>query len=155
MRSRYEQFAATIFGIHRDIQKIERDEMESYGLKGAFAQYLLAMSHYPAGVTAAQLCEICDKNKAAVSRTLAEMKQSGLILQENSPSGYRANLQLSEAGKKAAAFVFHRASTAVELAGQGLTGDDRTVFYSALEGIAAHLQAISREGLPRFPSQQK
>ena len=54
MRSRYEQFTYAISSIERHIQKIERDEMIKYGCKGAFAQYLAAMTHYPDGLTAAQ-----------------------------------------------------------------------------------------------------
>ena len=73
MVDRFEQFAGYISGIFRQIQKIERDELEKQGLKGAFAQYLVVMSHYPEGITATQLCEVCDKDKAAVSRVIAEL----------------------------------------------------------------------------------
>ena len=55
MRSRYEQFSYAISSIQRHIQKIERDEMITLGYKGAFAQYLAAITHYPDGLTAAQL----------------------------------------------------------------------------------------------------
>ena len=79
MLSRFEQFSAAIFCIHRDVQKIERDEMEAYGLKGAFAQYLLAIRRYPQGLTAARLSEVCGKDKAAVSRALAEMERKGKL----------------------------------------------------------------------------
>ena len=40
MISRFERFSFAISGIYRSIQKIERDEMERYGLKGGYAQYL-------------------------------------------------------------------------------------------------------------------
>ena len=40
MIDRFEQFVSYISAIHRDVQKIERDEMVKYGLKGAYAQYL-------------------------------------------------------------------------------------------------------------------
>ena len=50
--NRFEQFSYVISGINRHIQKIERDEMERYGNRGAYAQYLVAMIQYPDGVTA-------------------------------------------------------------------------------------------------------
>ena len=75
MLDRFEQFTAAISTIHRFVQKIERDEMEKYGLKGASAQYLLAMARYPEGITAAALCDVCDRDKAAVSRILSEMEK--------------------------------------------------------------------------------
>ena len=79
MVSRFEHFSSSISCIYRYIQKIERIEMEKYGLKGPYAQCLLAMRRYPEGITAARLCEVCDKDKAAVSRMVAELEEKGLI----------------------------------------------------------------------------
>ena len=95
MISRYEQFAALISGIERGIQRIERDEMEKLGYKGAYAQYLAALRRYEGGVTAAQLCEICDRDKAAVSRVVAELEQKSLVSRESGAS-YRAALRLTD-----------------------------------------------------------
>lgn len=149
MRNRFEQFTAAISPIHRFIQKIERDEMDKYGLKGASAQYLLAMERYPEGVTAAALCDICDRDKAAVSRILSEMEAKGLIYRVNpGESQYRALLALTPAGKQAADFVNRKAAIAVELVGSGLTDEDRKVLYAALAHIAANIKALSHEGIP-------
>lgn len=149
MLERFEQFTAAISALYRDVQKIERDEMEKQGLRGAFAQYLLAISRYPEGITAAALCEVCDKDKAAVSRITAEMEAKGLVERETDGiSQYRAKLRLTPAGQDAAAFVRKRASVAVELAGKDLSDEDRINFYSALERICASLQQISQTGIP-------
>ena len=72
MISRFEQFSSVISSIYGAIQKIEREEMAKYGLKGAYAQYLVAVKRFPEGVTSTELCELCDKDKAAVSRIVAE-----------------------------------------------------------------------------------
>lgn len=148
MLKRFEQFTAAIAAICRDVQRIERDEMEKHGLRGAFAQYLLALSHHSEGITAAQLCEICDKDKAAVSRILSEMDAKGLIVKEAGASPYRAKLFLSPAGQEAADFVKERASIAVEMAGSGLSDEDRKTFYAALALISSNLQSICQKGIP-------
>ena len=148
MLNRFEQFTAGIAAISRDVQRIEREEMEKQGLRGAFAQYLLALSHYSEGITAAALCEVCDKDKAAVSRILAEMDAKGLIIRETGASPYRAKLFLSPAGREAADFVKTRASVAVEMAGSGLSDEDRKTFYEALSLIASNLQTICQKGMP-------
>lgn len=149
MLERFEQFTSAISALYRDVQKIERDEMEKQGLRGAFAQYLLAISRHPEGITAAALCEACDKDKAAVSRITAEMEAKGLVEREtDGVSQYRAKLRLTPAGQDAAAFVRKRASVAVELAGKDLSAEDRKIFYSALECICASLQQISQRGIP-------
>lgn len=151
MLDRFEQFSSGISAIFRTIQKIERDEMEKYGLKGSYALYLATLSQYPEGLTAAQLCEICDRDKAAVSRTLSEMEEKGL-LNRDSDSSYRARVLLTDSGRDASRYVCHKIASAVELAGRGLTEDDKAVFYSALSRFSANLQAISRDGLPQDSS---
>lgn len=147
MISRYEQFSTLISGIERGIQKIERDEMVKLGYKGAYAQYLAAMKRYPLGVTAAQLCEICDKDKAAVSRVVGELEAKGLVIRE-SGAAYRALLTLSEEGRQVADFVCRKAQAAVDAAGFGLTENDRLVYFAVLERIARNLEIIGRDGIP-------
>lgn len=149
MISRYEQFSFFISTIYRQIQKIERDEMIKYGVKGSYAQYLAAMSRHPEGITSSQLCEVCDRDKAAVSRALADMEEHELIARQSpTDSNYRASITLTEKGRKLAAIVFERAQTAVDAAGQGLTEEDRRVFYASLDLIASNLQTICRNGIP-------
>ena len=148
MISRYELFASSVACIYRYIQKIERVEMAKYGLKGPHAQCLLAMNRYPEGITAARLCEICDKDKAAISRTVTELEQADMISREI-PGGkrYRSCLKLTSKGIEATQAVTERVSLAVEQAGAGLDEDNRQIFYSVLGLIAGNLQTICRDGL--------
>ena len=148
MLSRFEHFSTSISCISRYIQRIERMEMEKYGLKGPHAQCLLVMSRYPEGITAARLCEVCDKDKAAISRMVAELEEKEMI-RRASPNGqrYRAVLQLTEAGELAAAHVEDRARCAVEEASVGMTEAQRNVMYAALDLIAENLLAICNRGL--------
>lgn len=149
MLRRFEQFSLAVSGIYHWIQQIERDEMERYGLKGPHAQYLMAMDRYPGGITVTQLGEICDRDKAAVSRAVAEMESRGLLIRDKSgETAYRALLILTPLGREAAGYVCDRVRVAVSLAGQGVTDEERAVLYSALERIAANIRTISREGLP-------
>lgn len=148
MISRFEQFCSSVSCIYRNIQKIERVEMAKYGLKGPHAQVLLTMSRYPAGVTAGELVKLCDKDKAAISRTVAELEREGMVVRaDRNGNRYRAALTLTERGKEAAGHVAERAKCAVEAAGEGLTDEQRKVFYATLDLIADHLQTIGEEGL--------
>ena len=150
MLGRYQQFSYIISVINRQIQKIERDEMVKYGYKGAFAQYLVAMRRFPDGVTAAQLSEFCDKDKAAVSRVVTEMIEKGLIVRNcANDTLYRAKIVLTDEGKRIADYVAGRAATAVEAVGNELNDEERKMFYSTLDFISGRLHAISREGIPQ------
>ena len=149
MLSRYEQFSFVISGIYRYIQKIERDEMVKYGYKGAFAQYLAVMNRHPEGVTASGLCEILEKDKAAVSRVISEMEQMGLIARRTEGNRqYKAHLTLTQEGKKAAEYVNSRAQAAVESVAGELSEEDRKMLYATLDMIAARLQKVSKNGIP-------
>ena len=86
MVSRFEQFSGAVSCIYRCIQKIERVEMAKYGLKGPHAQCLLAMGHHPEGLTSSELCTLCDKDKAAISRTVAELEREGLVVRNTKGS---------------------------------------------------------------------
>ncbi|MBR5485322.1 MAG: winged helix-turn-helix transcriptional regulator [Oscillospiraceae bacterium] len=147
MLSRFEQFSSVISGISRSIQKLERDEMVKYGGKGAFANYLVVLSRYPEGLTASKLCELCDKDKAAVSRIVCEMESKGLIKREGG-NRYRSMIKLTEEGNRAAFFVRSKAKSAVEAVGSDLTDEQRKIFYETLELIALKLQTLKCDGIP-------
>ena len=148
MLGRYEALSAAISSIYHDIQKIERVEMAKFGLKGPHAQCLLALNRYPEGMTAAQLCEFCDKDKAAISRTVAELQACGMVSREDrNGNRYRAKLTLTERGMAAAAAVGQRALVAVEMAGVGLQEEQRQVFYQVLNLISQNLHIICKDGL--------
>lgn len=148
MISKYEIFSCVVSNLYHDIQRIERTEMEKYGLKGPHAQCLVIMSRHPDGITAARLCEIADKDKAAISRTVSELEAAGLITRgEQNGIRYRAPLRLTPAGLDAAENVNRLASRAVDQAGAGLTDHQRDNFYQVLGHIARNLHTISQKGL--------
>lgn len=148
MVSRYESFSTCISCMYHDIQRIERVEMARYGLKGPHAQCLLAMGRYPEGITAVRLCEVCEKDKAAISRIVAELEQMGMVRRtEHNGTRYRASLTLTEQGQTAAKAVEEKARLAVERAGAGLDDKSREVFYSVLALIAGNLHVICKNGL--------
>lgn len=148
MLERFERFSTSVISIYNAIQKIEADEVQKYGLRGAHAQYLIAMTHHPDGITAAKLGESLGRDKAAVSRAVCQMEEMGLIRRGNEKNAYRASLHLTEKGETAARALCERAVLAVETAGSGLTDEIREAFYTALSIISESLLSISRDGLP-------
>lgn len=150
MLGRYELLSSSISSMYHDIQKIERVEMAKFGLKGPHAQCILALSRYPEGLTVSQLCDICDKDKAAISRTISELEEAGMVLRgERNGSRYRAPLTLTEQGATAAQAVSERAHLAVEQAGLGLDDRQRQVFYQVLGLISHNLHTICKDGLSK------
>lgn len=150
MVERFEKFSLAIFEISKHWHKIAAEEMAKYGLKGPHATYLLTISHFEDGITAPQLCEMCGKDKADVSRMMTIMEQKGLVTKESVHQNmYRGVFKLTDEGKIATEHVRQRASLAVELAGKDLDDEKRTIFYEALDSIVLNLREISKEGLPQ------
>jgi len=150
MEGRFELISSAVSSMYHDIQKIERVEMAKYDLKGPHAQCLLAMKKHPEGITAAKLCEVCERDKAAISRTLAELEDAGMVRRENrNGSKYRASLLLTEQGKVVAEAVVEKVRLAVELAGTGFGEEEREVFYRVLSIIAGNLHKLCRDGLTK------
>ncbi|MBR5022265.1 MAG: hypothetical protein IKY18_03575, partial [Oscillospiraceae bacterium] len=80
----------------------------------------------------------------------AILEKKGLVRKEAIGGNlYRAKLLLTEEGKQAAEHVQQRAAVAVELAGSGMSEEEREVFYRCLELITSNLQTLSKEGLPQ------
>ena len=151
MLNRFAKFSFSIAEIDRCWHKLAAEEMAKYELNSPHAVYLNTL--YDAGedgITSAQLAEICGKNKADVSRMVAILEKKDLVKKVAVGSNmYRAKLMLTDEGRNAARHVRERAALAVELAGSGLSNEEREIFYKALELITLNLQKLSRDGLPR------
>ena len=149
MIERFERFSLAISEISRHWHKLTSAEMEKYGLKGGHSIYLLTMYRYPEGITAPQLCELCDRDKADVSRMMSIMEKNGLVTKEGSGTSlYRGLFRLTPAGIAAAEYVRERATLAVQTAGRDLSEETRAIFYAALESLTVNLRKLSQEGLP-------
>lgn len=149
MQSRFEHISYLISAIDRCISQLEREEMEKLGFKGAYAQYLAVLSRFPEGLTPSELSQLCDRDKAAVSRCAARMQEQGLLRKAENDRVYKARLMLTEEGRRAADYVNRRAQTAVETVGGQLTDGQRSALYATLEFIAAGLEKLTKEGIPQ------
>ena len=151
MLERFAKFSFSIAEIHRCWHKLAAEELAKYDLNSPHAIYLKTLADAePEGITAAQLAELCGKDKADVSRMVAILEKKGLVRKETvGGNRYRAKLLLTEEGRQAAEHVQRRAALAVELAGSGMTDSDREIFYRCLENVAMNLQTLSKEGLPQ------
>ena len=149
MIDRFEHFSFAISEISRCWHRIASDVMGSYGLKGPYAVYFTALLRYSEGITAAQLGEICSRDKADVSRAMTQLTQLGLVEKcDGETRSYRTRLKLTNAGTKLAEDINSKAIVAVENASQGLSTEKRTTFYEALDLITGNLQQLSKTGLP-------
>lgn len=141
---RFETFSLALFNMSRYWNRLAAEEMEKYGLKGAHAFYLVTILRHDGDVTASQLCELCGKDKADVSRSVAKMAEIGL-LERTGANPYRAKLKLTEQGIAAAQAVRKTAEIIVDRVGGDLTPEKRAVFYEVLASVTLNLENLCKE----------
>lgn len=140
MLSRFQAFVTGITECHRYIQRIKSSEMTELGLKGTHVMCIFYLHRYPQGLTAAQLCQLCAEDKAAISRTVSELAGLGYLAPVHPEKKYRAGLQLTPPGQEAAKKIETLIQQWVSVGGDGLTEQERAVFYSSLEKISGNLK---------------
>lgn len=146
---RFEEFSFAIYDIQRCWSKTASDGMELYGLKGSYAAYLIAMKKRPEGITAAQLGSLCGRDKADVSRAAAVLESKGFIKKESGSGNlYRAKLVLTPEGEFITDSIIKKALIAEQIAGNGVTEEERESFYRTLEKVRDNMRRLAEEGIP-------
>ena len=145
MLNRFEQFILNITEIDLYWHRLASAEMKRYGLKGNYAIYFTRLHEHPEGITSTALAALCGKDKADVSRDMTLLEKAGFVERQH---GYRAPITLTAQGRILTDQIIQKAELAVRCIGQGLTDQEREIFYRTLDSITANLQAISESGLP-------
>ena len=140
MDERFETFTVLINQISRSIRRIKAEQMESINLKGPHVSCLYYLSKN-GPLTAAELCDRCEEDKAAVSRSLEYLEQNG-YLQIPEGKRYRRPLVLTQKGEAAGAEVSRRIDSIVALASCDVLEEDRLAMYRALSIISKNLEKI-------------
>lgn len=141
MQHRFESFVTGITECYRYIQRIKAMEMTELGLKGTHVMCLFYLHRSDRELTAARLCQFCAEDKAAISRTVAELESRGYLV-TSQPDGkkYRAPINLTDKGEEVALRIESLIDQWVTAGGDGLSDRERTAFYATLGKIADNLK---------------
>ena len=138
MINRFRSFVSGITTCYKYIQRIKSMEMTEFGLKGTHVMCLFFLSQNPSGLTAAQLCQLCAEDKAAISRSIATLKEKDYIVSDKTK--YRSLLTLTETGIDVARQMEGMIQQWVGFGGDGISNADRDTFYRVLEHISCNLR---------------
>ena len=140
---RFETFTVLMARIGRSIKRIKTEEMARFQLKGPHVSCLYYL--YSSGpLTAAELCDRCEEDKAAISRSLEFLEQQGyLVCQREKTRKYKTPLVLTPKGQQAGREVSERVEQMLAQASQGLTEEERQIMYGALEKISSNLDLLT------------
>ncbi len=144
MEERFETFTSLIAKISRNIRKIKIREMADYDLRAVHVSCLYYLYIAPT-LTAGELCERCEEDKATISRALDYLETNGFLVREPEPARrYKSPIILTPKGTEAGRRVAERIAYVLEETGSALSEEDRVAFYRSLKIISDRLDAILR-----------
>lgn len=142
MKNRFETFTVLITKISRNIKKIKNQEMAEYDLRGPHISCLYYL-YSSEGLTATDLCERCEEDKATISRSIVYLERGGyLTCESKSVKRYKAPLLLTEKGKEAGKKIADKIDLVLEEISVALTEEERIAFYRSLRIVSDGLEAI-------------
>ena len=143
MNDRYETFTLLISSIVKNIRKIKAIEVEEFNLKSSHVSCLYYLFKSENGLTAKEICDICEEDKAAVSRSLDYLENQGYIVcQSKTEKRYNSLITLTEKGVEIGKIVAEKVDIAVQKASDGMSEENRVIFYDYLTAISENLQKI-------------
>lgn len=146
MKQRFEIFVTAITQINRSIQRLKSQEMADFGLKGTHVMCLYQLQQHPEGLTSVQLARICDEDKAAISRTISELRERDLICAPRTDGRrYRVRNVLTDAGWEITGQMDQKIIDNVMAGAHGYSDEEREIFYRVLLKVSENLQAACSE----------
>ena len=143
MNERFETFTVLINRISRNIRKIKNQEMVEYKLRSVHISclyYLYRMN----GLTATELCERCEEDKATISRALEYLEGNGyLTCESKSPKRYKSPFVLTDKGYDVGKKIADKIDGVLDEISVGLTDEERVTFYRSLAIISDSLEMVA------------
>ncbi len=141
MIPRFEKFTANISLAYKYIIKIKAHEMQEFGLKASHVMCLFFIGKHDSGLTAGELCELCNEDKSAISKALAVLKEREYIIADdgNGTKKYRIRYTITPKGLAIYDRILDAVNNIIEECNKGLDEDQRQIFYETFEKIVTNL----------------
>lgn len=145
MKERFETFTVLINRISRNVRKIKNQEMAEYNLRNSHVSCLYFI--YRAGeITATELCEKCEEDKATISRAIDYLEKNGFVTCEiQNGKRYKSPLVLTEKGAVIGKKIGDKIDSVLDQIGIGLSDAERTEFYRILSIISNSLEKVANK----------
>lgn len=142
MEERFKTFTVLIAGINRCIRRIKTGEMAEFNLKSPHVSCLYYL-YKAKSLTATELCDICEEDKANISRSVRYLEENGyLTCESKTAKRYQSPLVLTEKGEQIGGLIAGKIDAILESASIGLGEDERIILYRSLALIHENLQKI-------------
>ena len=145
MKDRYEIFTMLINRISRNIRKIRNCGMSEYNFRNIHVSCIYQL-YNSQGITATELCERCEEDKATISRALDYLEKNGYIIcQSMTTKRYKSPIVLTDRGLEVGEKIAQKIDRVLDEVSVGLSDKEREEFYRCLVIISKNLEVISKE----------
>ena len=142
MEERFNTFTVLISNINRCIHKIKTEEMAEHDLRSSHVSCLYYL-YKSDRLTAKALCDICQEDKANLSRAIKFLETEGYITcTSKTAKRYQSPLTLTERGREVGALIAARVDNILDRVSEGISEEHRVIMYNALARINANLQTL-------------
>ena len=144
MDERFETFTVLLNRINRNIRKIKNEEMANYELRSPHISCLYYL-YTSEELTAKDLCERCEEDKATISRSLDYLEKNGyLICKCQNKKRYNSPFELTEMGMHAGKRIADKIAFVLDEISMGITDEDREIFYRSLNIISENIDKVAK-----------
>lgn len=142
MVDRFSTFTVLVDKLKRSIRKIKTEEIAEFKLKSPHVSCLYYLYRYKS-LTSKELAEICDEDKASISRSLDYLEEYGFVhCDTDVRKRYKSPFLLTEKGTEVASRIIEKVDRILDLSSIGLTEEERATVYRGMAVIAENLERI-------------
>jgi DNA-binding MarR family transcriptional regulator len=142
----FEVFSTSIAQLIKAMQFLKSRKMAQYGLKGTTALCLCQILDSEGGLTAGELAELGEIDKAQVSRSMAELSEKGFVTRGDEENRrYKLKYQLTPKGRAAAEDITAAVRRVQDTVSKDISDADLNIFYSTLYKLCENFAALLEE----------
>ena len=142
MQERFETFTVLIARLNRCIRKIKTEEMAGFNLKSPHVSCLYYL-YKSDSLTSKELCDICEEDKANISRSIEYLEKNGyLVCKSKTEKRYKSPLVLTEKGRETGEYIVRKIDAILDSVSEGIPEEHRMIMYRSLSVICDNLQKI-------------
>ena len=142
MQERFQAFTVLIARLNRCIRKIKTEEMAEFNLKSPHVSCLYYL-YKSDSLTSKELCDICEEDKANISRSIEYLEKNGyLVCKSKTEKRYKSPLVLTEKGRETGEYIVRKIDAILDSVSEGIPEEHRMIMYRSLSVICDNLQKI-------------
>ena len=142
---RFKTFTVLIASLTRNIRKIKTEEMAKWKLKSPHVSCLYYL-YQRKSLTSKEICEICEEDKANISRSIEYLEENGYIkCKSEMRKRYKKQYELTEKGYEIGKSLSERIDYVLLRASEGVSEEERLIMYKSLMLINDNLQKLNDE----------